>query len=220
MIVSKKGERMLTIKNLAFAYEKEFVLNDFNLTVEKNKKVAILGDSGSGKSTLLRLIAGLEKATAGEILIEGKIVNSLPPELRKVGMVFQDYALFPHMSVYQNVAFSLKNKKDKSFVDELLKVTDIYRYKDKYPHQLSGGEKQRVALSRSLCYRPKLLLLDEPFSNLDASLKTNLRLKIKEILAYYNITTIIVTHDKDDAMAIADEYYYMKKGKIEYLSEL
>ncbi len=205
---------MLKIENLYFSYEDSPTIAGVNLEIEKGKIIAILGDSGSGKSTLLRLISGLEKQNKGDIFIEGQNVNNVLPELRKVGMVFQDYALFPHMTVYENVSFCLKRGEDKSFAEELMKLTDIYRYKDKYPHELSGGEKQRVALSRALCYKPKIMLLDEPFSNLDESLKSSLRIKIKDILNHYGITTIIVTHDKEDAKTIGEKYYYMKKGEL------
>ncbi len=205
---------MLRVENVSFAYGNEMIIENLNLTVKPNHIVAILGDSGSGKSTLLRLIAGLERLKQGQIYLDDKNITGLAPEQRQVGMVFQDYALFPHLNVYDNVAYSLKNKKDNAFVHELLEITGIAKYKNKYPHQLSGGEKQRVALSRSICYKPKLLLLDEPFSNLDASLKQELRLKVKDILNHYHITTIIVTHDQLDAKVVAEEYYYMKKGKI------
>lgn len=209
---------MLEIKNLYFSYGKTLILDNIHLEIEKNKIIAILGDSGSGKSTLLRVISGLEKQDSGDIFIEGKKVNEILPEDRKVGMVFQDYALFPHMTVFENVSFCLKRNENKSFAEELMRTTEIYRYKDKYPHELSGGEKQRVALSRALCYRPKIMLLDEPFSNLDETLKSSLRIKIKEILEHYRITTILVTHDKEDAKVIGEKYYYMKTGKIEEIS--
>ncbi len=205
---------MLKIKNLSFGYGKEHIITDLNLTVEKNSIISILGDSGSGKSTLLRLICGLEQTSSGKIIVDGVDVTNIPAEFRKVGMVFQDYALFPHMTVYQNVSYCVKKKEDFKLVDELLNITDIYRYKDKYPYELSGGEKQRVALSRAICYKPKILLLDEPFSNLDESLKSTLRLKVKSILEHYNITSILVTHDKEDANTISDVQYYMKKGVI------
>ncbi|PID67348.1 MAG: ABC transporter [Fusobacteriales bacterium] len=208
---------MLKIKNLNFSYEETKIIKNLNLEVNQGEIVAILGDSGSGKSTLLRVISGLEKQNSGDIFIEDKNVNNILPENRKVGMVFQDYALFPHMTVYENIAFCLNKNDDKSFVDELMKITEISKHKNKYPHELSGGEKQRVALSRALCYKPKIILLDEPFSNLDESLKDTLRKKIKNILKYYKITTILVTHDREDAKVIGEKYYYMKNGEIEKL---
>ncbi|MBS9775780.1 MAG: ABC transporter ATP-binding protein [Fusobacterium sp.] len=210
---------MLKIKNLNFSYGETEIIKNLNLEVNKGEVVAILGDSGSGKSTLLRVISGLENQNSGDIFIEDINVNDILPENRKVGMVFQDYALFPHMTVFENVAFCLKRNEDKSFAEDLMKTTDIYRHKDKYPHELSGGEKQRVALSRALCYKPKIMLLDEPFSNLDESLKSSLRIKIKDILNHYGITTILVTHDKEDARVIGEKYYYMKKGEIEELNK-
>lgn len=206
---------MLKIKELYFSYDKTPIVKGVSLEAKEGQIIAILGDSGSGKSTLLRIISGLENQESGDIFIAGKNVNNILPENRKVGMVFQDYALFPHMTVFENIAFCLKRNEDKSFVEELMEMTEISRHKNKYPHELSGGEKQRVALSRALCYKPKIMLLDEPFSNLDESLKDTLRKKIKNILNHYGITTIIVTHDREDAKIIGDTYYYMKEGRIE-----
>lgn len=206
---------MLRIDSLSFSYGKDLIIDKLSLEVPKGKIFAILGDSGSGKSTLLRLIAGLEKAETGKIYVEGKDVTDLVPEKRKVGMIFQDYALFPHMTVYENVGFSLNKKKNSPEVDDILNTADIYRHKNKYPHELSGGEQQRVALARAICYKPKILLMDEPFSNLDQSLKVSLREKVFNILRNYNITAILVTHDKDDAEAIANKTYYMRKGRFD-----
>ncbi len=210
---------MLKIKHLYFQYDKVPIVNNLNLEIETGEIVAILGSSGSGKSTLLRLISGLEPIVRGEVYIDDTLVNNIEPERRKVGMVFQDYALFPHMTVYNNIAYSQKNKKDNPFVKELLEITEIYRHKDKYPHELSGGEKQRVAIARALCYKPKVLLLDEPFSNLDATLKDTLRIKLKKVLKHYNITTILVTHDEEDAKKIAGKHYFMADGKLEKLGK-
>lgn len=204
---------MLRINDLYFGYDKTVVVDKLNLNVEKNEIISILGDSGSGKSTLLRLISGLEEVEKGKIILGGVDITNTLPEKRNVGMVFQDYALFPHLNVLDNIAFSLKNKDD-CIIKPLLEITNMGKYIDRYPHQLSGGEKQRVALARALAHRPKVLLLDEPFSNLDTELKSSLRKEVKEILSAYSITTILVTHDIEDAKTISNKIYFMSNGKI------
>lgn len=198
----------LEIKNLTFAYNKkeENIVENFNLEVEKGEVVALVGASGSGKSTVLRLTAGLEIPDAGEIAIAGQTVAAeykfLAAEKREVGMVFQDYALFPHLSVEKNIAFGidhLSKSKRKARVRELLELVNLEGFEKRYPHQLSGGQQQRIALARTLAPGPELLLLDEPFSNLDAELKDKIRRELNQIIKEIGVTTILVSHDREDA---------------------
>ncbi|AII15264.1 iron(III) transporter, ATP-binding protein [Campylobacter iguaniorum] len=197
----------LHISELDFGYEKDKIINKFNLSLEKGQKLAICGASGSGKSTILRLISGFEMASSGRIILEGKDITFTPPNKRNIGYLFQDYALFPHLNVSENIAFGLKNimKKNeiKDVVNRLLKVVSLESYASSYPHALSGGQQQRVALARALAPSPKLLLLDEPFSALDSHLKDEIRSEIKEILTSFEITSILVTHDQDDVEKFA-----------------
>ncbi len=198
----------LEIKNLFFAYNKkeENIVENFNLTVKKGEIVALVGASGSGKSTVLRLTAGLEIPDAGEIVIAGQTVAAdhkfKAAENREVGMVFQDYALFPHLSVAKNIAFGidhLSKSKREARVSELLEIVNLEGFEKRYPHQLSGGQQQRIALARTLAPGPEILLLDEPFSNLDAELKDKIRSELNEIIKEVGVTTILVSHDREDA---------------------
>lgn len=197
----------LHVSELDFGYEKDKIINKFNLSLEKGQKLAICGASGSGKSTILRLISGFEIASSGRIILEGKDITFTPPNKRNIGYLFQDYALFPHLNVSENIAFGLKNimKKNeiKETVDRMLKVVSLEQYATSYPHTLSGGQQQRVALARALAPNPKLLLLDEPFSALDSHLKDEIRSEIKEILTSFDITSILVTHDQEDVEKFA-----------------
>lgn len=213
----------VTIKDIDFCYDKnnDNILEDFDLNIRKNQTLSILGESGSGKSTILRLIAGLEKPKMGKLVIGNKIMNNentfVPPEKREVGMVFQDYALFPHMTVFENISFGidqLSKRERKEKVMETLNLIDLVDHRDKYPHQLSGGQQQRTALARAIVTEPKILLLDEPFSNLDTNLKNNIRESLKEIISKIGITTIIVSHDKLDALKLADQLVVLKEGEI------
>lgn len=200
------------LSNVSFRYGgggNERVLRDFSLTVERGEVVGLLGASGSGKSTLLRLIAGLEEPQAGRIVIDGRTMvgdgHFVDPERRGVGMVFQDYALFPHLTVEQNIAFGLHRlakKKRAAKVDDMLELVQLREYKKRYPHELSGGQQQRAAFARALAPEPSMLLLDEPFSNLDADLKVSIRGQLEELVRAAGITTILVTHDIEDAEAI------------------
>ena len=197
----------LEIKDLTFAYNKKNkIVENFNLEVEKGEIVALVGASGSGKSTVLRLTAGLEIPDAGEIRIAGETVAAerkfRAAEKREVGMVFQDYALFPHLSVEKNIAFGidhLSKAKRKTRVRELLELVNLEGFEKRYPHQLSGGQQQRIALARTLAPGPELLLLDEPFSNLDAELKDKIRRELNQIIKEVGVTTILVSHDREDA---------------------
>lgn len=214
---------MLKIKNLHFKYKNSKVDNieNFNVDIKKGEIVGILGESGSGKSTMLRIIAGLEEAYKGSIIIDNNTVYSekkfVEPEKRGIGMVFQDYALFPHMTVAKNIMFGLKNmsKQDKEKrMIEMLNLVNLIEHKDKYPHELSGGQQQRIAIARALAPNPAILLLDEPFSNLDAHLQKKIRTELKEIIQKANITSIFVTHDKEDAIALSDKVVILENGKI------
>lgn len=203
----------VVIKNLSFKYKnaKDYQIKNFNLEIEKGEIVALLGPSGSGKSTILRLISGLEIPNGGEIIVNNNTLYNkdifVEPEKRGIGMVFQDYALFPHMTAEKNVLFGVgnvnKNERQR-ILDEVLELVDMKEYKKRYPHELSGGQQQRIAIARALAPKPSLLLLDEPFSNLDADLRKRIRNEIKEILKKSNTTSIFVTHDIEDAKDVAD----------------
>lgn len=198
----------LKINDLTFAYNKKEgnIVENFNLEVKKGEVVALVGASGSGKSTVLRLTAGLEIPDTGEITISGQTVaddhHFRAAEKREVGMVFQDYALFPHLNVEKNIAFGIdhldKNKRE-ARVRELLELVNLEGFEKRYPHQLSGGQQQRIALARTLAPGPEILLLDEPFSNLDAELKDKIRRELNEIIKEIGVTTILVSHDREDA---------------------
>ncbi len=212
---------ILQIKSLSKRYSKRdtFALKDFSLEVEKGELLALVGESGSGKTTLLRLIAGFEEPLDGEILLNGTVIvgdaTFTAPEKRKIGMVFQDYALFPHLSIFDNLCFGLskwdKNHK-KERVKEMLALVDLEGFEGRFPHQLSGGQQQRVALARALAPKPDLILLDEPFSNLDAMLKEQVREDIKKIIKSSGTTAIFVTHDTKDALSTADRIAILKEG--------
>lgn len=194
----------LEIENIDFQYEKnKKILDTFSFTLNKGEILAILGDSGKGKSTILRLIAGFEKLYKGKIYLDGKDISKDKPYNRNIGYLFQDYALFPHLTVKENILFAIKEDKVR-ILNEMLKLIKMEGYENRYPHELSGGQKQRVALARALANKPKLLLLDEPFSSLDNSLKNNMRKEVKELLNKLEVTAIIVTHDEEDVRSIAD----------------
>lgn len=208
----------LQLENISFSYDKSDFIKDFDLSIDANKITAIVGASGCGKSTVLRLIAGLEKPKSGEITLDANVLsdNSIfcPPQKRNVGIVFQEYNLFPHLSVWNNVTFALSKGEDSKKANEILKLLGIEELKDRMPSELSGGQQQRVALCRSIVRAPQLLLMDEPFSSLDNNLRVELRHEIKSILKKLKTSCIIVLHDIDDVMAIADEVIVMEKGSI------
>lgn len=195
---------MIKLENITFAYDKHTtVLDNFNLVVEKGEIVAIKGKSGQGKSTILRLIAGLERSTSGNIYLEGTIINDLPTNKRSIGYVFQNHALFPHLTVRKNIVFGIQDKANQeTLINEIAAKVEISELLDRYPHEISGGQKQRVAIARSLITKPKVLLLDEPFTALDEELKDTIRKDILKILQTFQITTILVTHDLQDAVAL------------------
>ena len=188
--------------------------------IEQGRLIALLGPSGSGKTTILRMIAGLETPDSGEIVIDGKVVNNIPASERGIGFVFQNYALFRYMTVYDNIAFGLNVKKEnKKYIDErvheLLKLISLDGLEKRYPSQLSGGQRQRVAFARALAPNPYLLLLDEPFAAIDAKVRQELRSWLKEMIEKLGITSIFVTHDQDEAIEVADEIIITNKGHIE-----
>ena len=213
---------MLSVSNLSVSFDDNHVLDGFNLNLQSGDIFALLGDSGSGKSSALRFIAGLESASNGRVALDGNNLSldgnhSVKPELREIGMVFQDYALFPHMTVFQNISFGIDylSKKDKiERVQTLLELISLQGIEKKYPHQLSGGEQQRVSLARSLATSPKLLLLDEPFSSLDKSHRDQLVQEVRVILKNAGVTSILVTHDENEAEAFADRVGIIHKKKL------
>ena len=213
---------LLEMSGVQHGYNGRRVLNDFSLALARGQIGCVLGPSGCGKTTALRCIAGFENLSAGRILVSGHEVSrpghTAPPEQRRIGMVFQDYALFPHLTVAENVGFGLRQldpQERARRIGETLEVISMSRAAGRYPHELSGGQQQRVALARALAPQPELLLLDEPFSNLDVDLRERLGLEVRDILKQQNMTAILVTHDQHDAFAIADEIGIMRQGRIE-----
>ncbi len=209
----------LSIRNLHKRYGTTPVFQDIHCEIGRGEFVTLLGPSGCGKSTLLRCIAGLTGVDGGQILLDGQDLVPLSPQKRGVGMVFQSYALFPNMTVAQNVAFGLRMQKvgkDESAhrVDEVLRLVELGDYATRYPHQLSGGQCQRVAMARSLVTRPRLLLLDEPLSALDARIRRHLREQIRAIQQELGLTTLFVTHDQEEALTMSDRIFLMNAGRI------
>ena len=212
----------LEIANLRKTYGANTVVQKFDIAVEKGEFISFLGPSGCGKTTNLRMIAGFETPTAGTIKVGGRDVTHLPPNQRNVGMVFQSYALFPNMTVAQNVAFGLKVAKkpaaeSKARVAEMLDLIKLPHLADRYPFQLSGGQQQRVALARAIATKPQLLLLDEPLSALDAKIRVSLREEIRALQRALGITTIFVTHDQEEALSMSDRIVVMSEGRVEQL---
>lgn len=210
----------LEVKNISKKYEDKYAIKDVSFSLEKGKFLCLLGPSGSGKSTILHSIGGFIKHE-GEIILDGKSIKNLSPEDRDVSTVFQSFGLFPHMNVLKNVMYGLKFKeKDKSKKEkeaearEVLRIVGLNGYEKRYPSELSGGEKQRVALARSLVVRPKILLMDEPLSALDAKLRSEMQFEIRRIQREFNITTIFVTHDQKEAFVMADEIIIINHGEI------
>ena len=210
------------MKNIFKQYGSFRASDNVNFGIEKGKLVALLGPSGSGKTTILRMIAGLETPSFGDIYIDGKRVNDIPASQRGIGFVFQNYALFRHMTVYDNIAFGLKLQKVpkdeiKKRVTELLEITGLAGLEKRYPNQLSGGQRQRVAFARALAPNPQVLLLDEPFAAIDAKVRTELRTWLRSMVTKLGITSIFVTHDQDEAVEVADEIIITNHGKIEQM---
>ncbi|WP_327968318.1 ABC transporter ATP-binding protein [Bacillus xiapuensis] len=218
-------EQLLDIQNVTKTFGKFVALDQVNFSVNKKEFVCLLGPSGCGKTTLLRIIAGLEEPNIGsKILLEGKDITSSPPSKRNFGIVFQSYAMFPNLTAYQNIAYGLKNKKlSKKVIDEkvreALSLVHLEHLKDRYPAQLSGGQQQRIALARALALSPTFLLLDEPLSALDAKVRLKLRIEIRKLQEKLGITTIMVTHDQDEALTMADKIVVMNNAKLEQIGK-
>ncbi|MGO2487105.1 MAG: ABC transporter ATP-binding protein [Pseudomonas taetrolens] len=209
----------VSVEHLQKSYSGTPVFSDINCSIAKGEFVTLLGPSGCGKSTLLRCIAGLTPVDGGKILLDGQDIVPLSPQKREIGMVFQSYALFPNMTVEQNVAFGLRMQKVRANdshkrVAEVLQLVELNDFAKRYPHQLSGGQCQRVALARSLVTRPRLLLLDEPLSALDARIRKHLREQIRSIQRELGLTTIFVTHDQEEALTMSDRIFLMNQGRI------
>ncbi len=213
-------EEFLRIENLVKAFSGNVVVRDANLRFRKGEFISLLGPSGCGKTTILRMIAGFERPTSGSIVVDGKDITALPPNRRQIGMVFQAYALFPNMNVEDNVGFGLKiagmpaeARRDR--VAEMLKLIGLSGFGKRYPFEISGGQQQRVALARALAPKPRMLLLDEPLSALDAKIRVSLRQEIRSIQRELGITTVFVTHDQEEALSISDRVVVMNAGNIE-----
>ena len=212
----------IELKNIQKYYGDFKASDNVSFGIEKGRLVALLGPSGSGKTTILRMIAGLEQPDSGEILIDGKVVNNIPASKRGIGFVFQSYALFRYMTVFDNVAFGLelqkvpKNEIEKRVL-ELIELVGLKGMEKRYPNQLSGGQRQRVAFARALAPNPKVLLLDEPFAAIDAKVRQELRSWLKKTIEQLGITSIFVTHDQDEAIEVADDIIITNKGRIEQM---
>lgn len=215
----------LKLRNVSKAYPGQHIpaVSDLSFSLNYGEILALLGPSGCGKTTTLRLIAGFEHHETGQICLAGRTVSSadhsIPPEKRNVGIVFQDYALFPHLTVWENVRFSFTSRvrKHEQTIREILSLVGLSEFHTRYPHELSGGQQQRLALARALAPRPKILLLDEPFSNLDADLRVQMRGDVKNILRGTETTTVFVTHDQEEAFAFADKVGVLQNGRLEQL---
>ncbi len=216
---------IVKIENVSKSYNKCSVIKGISIDIEKGERVVFLGPSGCGKTTLLRMIAGFIHPDIGKIIIDNRIVSKdgkciIGPERRQVGMVFQDLALWPHMSSYKNIEFGLKTKKiskteRKKLIDEVLEKTQMTEFENSYPGELSGGQQQRIAIARALVTRPKILLLDEPFSSLDVDLNKIMRKELLRLQEEFQATLLYVTHDRDDAFSLATKIVVMEDGRIQ-----
>ncbi len=215
---------LLEVRNLTKSFDGQAAVDDVSLTIYKGEIFALLGASGCGKSTLLRMLAGFEHPTQGQIVLDGQDLSLVPPYQRPINMMFQSYALFPHMTVEKNIAFGLKQDKlsrveIKDRVEEMLTLVHMQEFAGRKPHQLSGGQRQRVALARSLAKRPKLLLLDEPMGALDKKLRDRMQLEVVDILERVGVTCVMVTHDQEEAMTMAGRIAIMNRGKFVQIGE-
>jgi putative spermidine/putrescine transport system ATP-binding protein len=213
----------VALRNLCCRFGNVQALDGFSLDIGPGEFVALLGPSGCGKTTALRILAGFENATSGEVLVNGQDVQAIPPQRREMGMVFQSYSLFPNMTALENVAFGLRLRKvgsadRKKKAMSLLEMVELKDRVNRYPHQLSGGQQQRVALARALAIEPRVLLLDEPLSALDAKVRVQLREQIRALQRRLAITTVFVTHDQDEALSMADRVAVMRSGKLEQVA--
>ncbi len=211
----------IDLQDISASYDKKtMVLNNFNLTVEKGEFVSLLGPSGCGKTTTLRILSGFINPSKGKFFVDGVDYTNVPVHKRNFGIVFQSYALFPHLTVFENVAFGLRMRKVKadeikSRVEHVLKLMDMFSFAQRFPEELSGGQRQRVAIARSIVVEPKILLLDEPLSNLDAKLRLKMRVEIRKLQQQLGITTVFVTHDQEECFSISDKVAVMNKGIVE-----
>ena len=213
----------IEFRNINKSFGENKVINNFNVNIKSGEFVVLVGPSGCGKSTLLRMVSGLEKIDQGEILLDDKILNDLIPSKREIAMVFQSYALYPHMDVYENMSFGLKmENKNKEYINkkvkEAAKMLQIEDLLERKPKELSGGQKQRVAIGRAITRNPKIFLFDEPLSNLDAALRSEMRVEISKLHKKINTNIIYVTHDQVEAMTLADKIVILNKGNIEQFS--
>ncbi len=213
---------LLSVESLACAYGQQTIVSDVSFGIKQGEIACLLGPSGCGKTTLLRGLAGFNPISAGVIRMAGEVISSathsIPPEKRRMGMVFQDYALFPHLSVEDNIAFGLREQKHSQRRAVVLSMLELVRLPDlsrRYPHELSGGQQQRVALARALASRPRLLLMDEPFSNLDTEMRKELSLEVRDIIKQQNIAAVVVTHDQEEAFVISDVLGILADGKLQ-----
>ena len=217
-------EYQLELVNVAKHYKDFIAVDNVNLQIEKGEIISLLGSSGCGKTTTLRMIAGLIEPTKGTIRIQGRDMNGMPPHERDISMVFQNYALFPHLSVYENIVYGLKMRKirDKKVLmdraHEMMDIVQLSGVENRLPSELSGGQQQRVSLARAMIVEPKVMLFDEPLSNLDAKLRERTRVEIRNLLKKMNVTAIYVTHDQEEALTISDRIAVMNKGKIEQIT--
>lgn len=216
---SETKKIILELKHISKKFNKDIALNDINLKMYSGEFISILGPSGCGKTTMLRIISGLEKPDYGQIIINDQISNHVSAAKRKINTIFQDYSLFPHMNVFNNISFGLKIEKVpedeiKRKVNDIVKKIQISHLLYKSPHQLSGGEKQRVAIARAIVKKPQILLLDEPFSALDKTLREKIQIELKEIQKIFKVTIIFVTHDQEEALSISNRIIVMNKSKI------
>ena len=212
-------KEFLKVKNVNLSFNNNEILKELNLTIDQGNFVAITGASGSGKTSLLRVICGLESPNQGEIILDNSLLLNkeifIPTEKRNIGLVIQEKVLFPHLNARQNIEFGISSKTDKqNLSDEIMEKLNIKQLAEKYPHELSGGESQRVALARSIVMKPKLLMLDEPFTGLDKDLKMKIYPEIKSILQASKITALMVTHDLNEVKALADKCFNLESGKL------
>ena len=217
-------KNIIELKNIHVEFGDEVIINDLNLNIKDKKFLTLLGPSGCGKTTTLRTIAGFVRPTSGDVIFEGKVINNLPPHKRNVNTVFQRYALFPHLNVYDNIAFGLRirklsEKEIEQKIHDMLEIVNLKGYNKRNVAALSGGQQQRVAIARALVKLPRVLLLDEPLSNLDARLRLQTREEIRRIQQETQITTIFVTHDQDEAMSISDMIVVMKDGIVQQIGK-
>lgn len=212
----------LEVENLVKSYGNNPVIKNLTFSIEKGQLISFVGESGSGKSTFLKCLSGLENINSGKVILNNKIINDknlfVKPQIRKIGYVFQDYPLFPHLNIRENICFNLEKRYFKNFED-IVKLTNLKQLLERYPHEISGGEQQRVSIARSIIREPDLLLLDEPFSNLDANIKYSIRDEICKIIKKTNTTTILVTHDINDALNISDKILIFKAGIVQQYSD-